>query len=81
MCNDRCRRLDSKEEFLTFLICRRRKTSKMTIIDDELDEIRRCCENVIPDSKVVACVPAMIRVEIRYFLYDTCLSKINITIE
>lgn len=37
----------------------------MTIIDDELDEIRRCCENVIPDSKVVACVPAMIRVEIR----------------
>ena len=42
--------------------------SKMTIIDDELDEIRRCCENVIPDSKVVACVPAMIRVEIRYFL-------------
>jgi hypothetical protein len=53
----------------------------MTIIDDELDEIRRCCENVIPDSKVVACVPAMIRVEIRYFLFDTCLAKINITIK
>ena len=51
----------------------------MTIIDDELDEIRRCCENVIPDSKVVACVPAMIRVEIRYFLYDTYMSKIDIT--
>ena len=38
----------------------------MTIIEDELSELRRCCENVIPDSKVIACVPAMIRVEIRY---------------
>ena len=38
----------------------------MTIIDDELDELKRCCENVVSDSKLVACVPAMIRVEIRF---------------
>ena len=38
----------------------------MTIIEDELSELKKCCENVIPDSKLVACVPAMIRVEIRY---------------
>jgi len=36
----------------------------MGIIEDELSEIKRCCENIIPGSKVVAAVPAMIRVEI-----------------
>eukprot|EP00088_Acartia_fossae_P041648 TRINITY_DN43565_c0_g1_i1.p1 TRINITY_DN43565_c0_g1~~TRINITY_DN43565_c0_g1_i1.p1 ORF type:complete len:331 (-),score=38.57 TRINITY_DN43565_c0_g1_i1:165-1157(-) len=36
----------------------------MPLIDDELDELKRCCENQIPDSKVVAAVPAMVRVEI-----------------
>lgn len=37
----------------------------MGIIEDELCELKRCCENQIPDSKLVACVPAMIRVELR----------------
>lgn len=37
----------------------------MTVIDDELEELRKCCENVIPDSKLVACVHAMVRVEIK----------------
>lgn len=36
----------------------------MTLIHDELDEINRCCENVVPGSKVVAAVPAMVRIEI-----------------
>lgn len=36
----------------------------MGIIEDELSELKRCCENMIPGSKVVAAVPAMIRVEI-----------------
>jgi len=34
------------------------------IIEDELDEIRRCCESQIPSSKVVTAIPAMLRVEI-----------------
>ena len=34
------------------------------IIEDELDEIRRCCESQIPTSKVVTAIPAMLRVEI-----------------
>ena len=38
------------------------KNSK--IIEDELDEIRRCCESQIPTSKVVTAIPAMLRVEI-----------------
>ena len=30
------------------------------IIEDELDEIRRCCESQIPSSKVVTDIPAML---------------------
>ncbi len=37
----------------------------MGVIEDEIQELKKCCENVIPDSKLVACVPAMIRVELR----------------
>ena len=37
----------------------------MTIIDDELQELKKCCENILPDSKLVACVPAMVRVELK----------------
>ncbi len=36
------------------------------IIDAELAELRKICETAIPDSKLVACVPATIRVEITY---------------
>ena len=34
------------------------------IIENELAELKKCCERQIPDSKLVACVQAMIRVEI-----------------
>jgi hypothetical protein len=36
----------------------------MGLIEDELDEIRRGCENQIPMSRVVTAIPAMLRVEI-----------------
>jgi len=36
----------------------------MGLIEDELDEIRRCCEAQIPTSKVITAIPAMLRVEI-----------------
>ena len=35
-----------------------------SIIEDELKELKKCCENILPDSKLVACVPAQIRVEL-----------------
>ena len=38
----------------------------MGIIEDELDELKRCVERQIQDSKLVSCVPAMIRVELTY---------------
>jgi len=36
----------------------------MGLIEDELDELRRCCENRVPYSKVITAVPAMVRVEV-----------------
>lgn len=36
----------------------------MGLIEDELNELRRCCENRVPYTKVVTAVPAMVRVEI-----------------
>jgi len=41
----------------------------MTIIEDELDEIKRCCENQVQYSKVIAAVPAMVRIEIEKTSY------------
>lgn len=37
----------------------------MGLVAAELEEVRKLCENVVPDSKLVTCVPAMVRVEIR----------------
>lgn len=36
----------------------------MGLIEDELDEIRRCCEAQVPGSRVVTAIPAMLRVEV-----------------
>jgi len=36
----------------------------MGLIEDELLELKRCCESQVPYSKVVTAVPAMVRVEI-----------------
>ena len=40
----------------------------MGIIEDELSELKKCVEAQIPDSKLVSCVPAMIRVEVKWVL-------------
>ncbi|XP_043190803.1 uncharacterized protein LOC122364476 [Amphibalanus amphitrite] len=37
----------------------------MGLINDELAEVRKMCEHVVPGSKLVTCVPAMVRIEIR----------------
>nr|CAI5824572.1 unnamed protein product [Callosobruchus analis]CAI5858989.1 unnamed protein product [Callosobruchus analis] len=37
----------------------------MGLIDDELAEVKKLCENVVPGSKLVSCVQTMVRVEIR----------------
>jgi len=36
----------------------------MGVIEDELSEIKKCCETQVPGSKVIAAVPALIRIEI-----------------
>ena len=37
----------------------------MGLVSDELEEVRKMCEHVVPSSKLVTCVPAMVRIEIR----------------
>ncbi|XP_035919939.1 uncharacterized protein LOC118517668 isoform X1 [Anopheles stephensi] len=37
----------------------------MPLIDDEIDEVSRLCENVIPNSKLVACHKTLVRVDVR----------------
>ncbi|XP_046394581.1 uncharacterized protein LOC124162189 [Ischnura elegans] len=37
----------------------------MGLIAEELDEVKKLCEHVIPGTKLVSCVPTMVRVEIR----------------
>lgn len=36
----------------------------MGFIDDELQEVSKICENVVRGSRLVSCVPSMVRVEI-----------------
>lgn len=38
----------------------------MSIISDEIKDVKTHCESQIPGSKIVACVPSMIRVDIRF---------------
>lgn len=42
----------------------------MGIIDDELQEVKKLCEHVVPGSRLVSCVPSMVRVEIKYEFYN-----------
>nr|XP_023014346.1 uncharacterized protein LOC111504084 [Leptinotarsa decemlineata] len=37
----------------------------MGLIDDELSEVRKLCEHVVPGSKLVSCVQTMVRTEIK----------------
>jgi len=41
----------------------------MSLIDDELKDIRDHCETHIEGSKIIACVPSMVRVrpQVRYY--------------
>ncbi|CAG5103463.1 Protein of unknown function [Cotesia congregata] len=36
----------------------------MGFIDDELQQVSKFCENIVKDSRLVSCVPAMVRAEI-----------------
>ena len=38
--------------------------SQAEIISAELDELKRVCESSVPGSRLVACVPQSIRVEV-----------------
>lgn len=37
----------------------------MGFIEDELNEVKRLCENVVPGTKLVSCVRSMVRAEIK----------------
>lgn len=37
----------------------------MSIIDYELEEIRKLCENVVPGSKIITCTAVLVRVDIK----------------
>ncbi|CAG9856770.1 unnamed protein product [Phyllotreta striolata] len=37
----------------------------MGLIDDELSEVRKLCEHVVPGTRLVSCVPTMVRTEIK----------------
>ncbi|XP_071453010.1 uncharacterized protein [Hetaerina americana] len=41
----------------------------MGLIAEELDEVKKLCEHVVQGSKLVSCVPTMVRVEIRRTSY------------
>lgn len=41
----------------------------MSIIYDEIQDVKNHCESQIPGSKIVACVPSMIRIDIRKTKY------------
>ena len=37
----------------------------MDILQIELDDIKSNCENVVEGSKIIACVPAQVRIELK----------------
>uniref|UniRef100_A0A1A9W6M4 RWD domain-containing protein n=1 Tax=Glossina brevipalpis TaxID=37001 RepID=A0A1A9W6M4_9MUSC len=37
----------------------------MSIIDIEIEEVRKLCENVVPNSKIIACTAGLVRVDIQ----------------
>ena len=38
---------------------------KMGVIEDELEDLKKRCEKIIPESTLVTCVSSQIRVEIK----------------
>lgn len=45
----------------------------MGLIQDELSEVKRLCEHVIPGCKLISCVPSMVRTEIRKTEHKTLI--------
>lgn len=42
------------------------KESYMGLIEDELEEVKKLCEHLIKESKIVSCVKTMVRIEIKF---------------
>ncbi|XP_050303557.1 uncharacterized protein LOC126741227 [Anthonomus grandis grandis] len=45
----------------------------MGFVEDELSEVKKLCEHVVPGTKLVSCVPTMVRVEIKRTQYKTII--------
>ncbi|KAK9501997.1 hypothetical protein O3M35_012611 [Rhynocoris fuscipes] len=53
----------------------------MGFIEDELDEVRKLCEHIIPGSKLVSCVQSMVRVEIKRTSVKTIVACMQFPLE
>lgn len=43
----------------------------MGIIEDELLEVKKLCEHIVPNTKLISCVPTMVRAEIKKTNFKT----------
>lgn len=49
----------------------------MGFIEDELSEVKKLCEHIIPGSKLVSCVKTMVRIEIKRTEHKTLVACIQ----
>lgn len=45
----------------------------MGFIEDELSDVRKLCENVVLGSRLVTCIPTLVRVEIKRTNFKRCV--------
>lgn len=49
----------------------------MGLIEDELSEVKKLCEHIIPGSRLVSCVKTMVRIEIKRTEHKTLVACIQ----
>lgn len=49
----------------------------MGFIEDELEEVKKLCEHLIPGSRLISCVKTMVRVDIRKTSFQTITACIQ----
>lgn len=45
----------------------------MGFVEDELSEVKKLCEHVVPGTRLVSCVPTMVRAEIKRTEFKTII--------
>lgn len=49
----------------------------MGFVEDELSEVKQLCERVVPGSRLISCVPTMVRAEIKRTEHKTIVACIQ----